>query len=72
MRLRHTFVVGLATLLVAVSWQVAPGAVSPGPQQGGSAPAAPDFTLTAYSGGRTVSLDDIKGKVALLYFFFPS
>ncbi len=71
MRLRHTVVVGLAILLVAVSWHVARGAVNTSTQQGG-APAAPDFTLTAYSGGRTVSLADIRGKVALLYFFFPS
>ncbi len=71
MRFRHAAGVGLVILLVVASWQVARGARRTGSQQGGP-PAAPDFSLTAYGGGRSVSLSDVKGKVTLLYFFFPS
>ncbi len=33
---------------------------------------APDFSVTRYSDGGQISLSDVKGKVALLYFFFPT
>jgi cytochrome oxidase Cu insertion factor (SCO1/SenC/PrrC family) len=34
--------------------------------------AAPDFSLEPYDGGRTVSLSDLRGKVVLVYFWFPT
>ncbi len=33
---------------------------------------APAFSVERYSDGRTISLSDVRGKVALLYFFFPT
>ncbi len=35
-------------------------------------PAAPAFTLSRIPDGRTVSLSDLRGKVVLLFFFFPT
>jgi cytochrome oxidase Cu insertion factor (SCO1/SenC/PrrC family) len=35
-------------------------------------PAAPAFSVSRFSDGRTVSLSDLRGKVVLLYFFFPT
>ncbi len=71
MRPRHTVVVVLAILLVAATWRPAGGATGARGQKG-DPPAAPDFSLTAYGGGRSVSLSDVRGKVTLLYFFFPT
>ena len=34
--------------------------------------AAPDFSVSRFSDGRSVSLADLRGKVVLLYFFFPT
>ena len=34
--------------------------------------AAPDFTVNAYADDSKVSLSDLRGKVVLLYFWFPT
>ncbi len=48
-------------------------AASPGDtRQQTSRRVAPDFSISRFSDGRNVSLSDVRGKVVLLYFFFPS
>jgi len=34
--------------------------------------AAPGFSVSRFSDGHAVSLSDLRGKVVLLYFFFPT
>jgi len=68
MRPRHApfMLLFLAILPLVAGSQAAPGA------RGQQQPAAPDFSLEPYENGRQVSLSDIRGKVTLLYFFFPT
>lgn len=35
-------------------------------------PDAPAFSVERYSDQRSLTLNDVRGKVALLYFFFPT
>jgi cytochrome oxidase Cu insertion factor (SCO1/SenC/PrrC family) len=76
MRFRHALLLVLAILLGVASWHAtrASSAINAPTRVGGQdgAQAAPDFTVARYSGGRAVSLADLRGKVVLLYFFFPT
>ena len=70
MRARLVLVLILGGFLTVAS----PFAAGPVPAGGhqSSRPAAPDFSVTRYSDGRSASLSDVRGKVVLLYFFFPT
>lgn len=70
MRARLVLVVVLSVLLTAASsFATGPG-LAAGQQP--ARPAAPDFSVSRYTDGRNLSLSDLRGKVVLLYFFFPS
>jgi cytochrome oxidase Cu insertion factor (SCO1/SenC/PrrC family) len=69
MRVRLAFVLVLAVLLNVAS-SFGAGSIGNGPQS--ARPVAPDFSVSRYSDGRSVSLSDVRGKVVLLYFFFPT
>lgn len=64
---RAPFILLLVAILPLVAGSQAALGARPQPQ-----PAAPDFSLEPYESGRRVSLSDIRGKVTLLYFFFPT
>jgi cytochrome oxidase Cu insertion factor (SCO1/SenC/PrrC family) len=68
MRSRHAFFISLflAMLPLIGGAQAVLGA------RGQQRPLAPDFSLEPYENGRQVSLSDVRGKVVLLYFFFPT
>ncbi len=72
MRFRNMLFILLVTLAVVAGLQPLADARggAPGVQSGQTA--APDFSLERYSDGRTVSLNDARGKVALVFFFFPT
>ncbi len=70
MRVRLAFVLVLAVLLDVASSSAAGRIAADAPQS--ARPAAPDFSVSRYSDGRSVSLSDVRGKVVLLYFFFPT
>lgn len=67
MRSRHAFFIFLLAMLPLIGGSRA--VLGARGQQG---PPAPDFSLEPYENGRQVSLSDVRGKVALLYFFFPT
>ncbi len=52
--------------------QAGAGARQPGQGAELDGPPAPDFSLTRFSDDRKVSLADVRGKVALVFFFFPT
>jgi cytochrome oxidase Cu insertion factor (SCO1/SenC/PrrC family) len=70
MRVRLVLVPVLGVLL-GVASLLAAGRMMLGPRQTGRS-AAPDFSVSRFSDGRSVSLSDLRGKVVLLYFFFPT
>ncbi len=76
MPIRKALFVALVLLLGVATWHAtrASSALDAAPAVAAqdSAPVAPDFSVTSYSGGRRVSLSDLRGKVVLLYFFFPT
>ncbi len=63
-------VVAAAAVLVAGATRAVPSAA--GADQKIWTKDAPSFSVERYSDGRTITLSDVRGKVALLYFFFPS
>ncbi len=71
MRSRFGLIVVLAITMAVACWRIATALPAPAVGQE-TAPSAPDFSVTAYAGGRSVSLSDVRGKVVLLYFFFPT
>ncbi len=72
MRFKHFFpVVLLATFALVAGSQAVRGCLAAdGAQTAGQA--APDFSLTAFADGSKLSLSDLRGKVVLLYFWFPT
>ena len=72
MRVRLVLVAVLAVFVtVTVAWSFARRPGVPGRQQEAPVP-APAFSVSRYTDGRSLSLSDLRGKVVLLYFFFPS
>jgi cytochrome oxidase Cu insertion factor (SCO1/SenC/PrrC family) len=72
MRFKYVlFVLLLAVFALLTGSQAVRGCFAAGsPQAGGQA--APDFTVTSFADGSSVSLSDLRGKVVLLYFWFPT
>jgi cytochrome oxidase Cu insertion factor (SCO1/SenC/PrrC family) len=71
MRARLAFVPVLALVLI-VALSVAARGPAPAASGQSARSAAPDFSVERFSDGRSVSLSDVRGKVVLLYFFFPT
>ncbi len=71
MHLRQSLLVfAAAAVLVAGASPVVRSATSP--VQKIWTKDAPSFSVERYSDGRSMTLSDVRGKVALLYFFFPT
>ncbi len=71
MHLRQSLLVfAAAAVLVAGASPAVPSAR--GPVQKIWTKDAPNFSVERYSDGRAMTLSDVRGKVALLYFFYPS
>jgi cytochrome oxidase Cu insertion factor (SCO1/SenC/PrrC family) len=68
MRSRHAFFISLFLAMLPLIG--GPQAITDARGQQG--PPAPNFSLEPYENGRQVSLSDVRGKVTLLYFFFPT
>jgi len=71
MRARLAFVPVLA-LVSTAAVSVAAGGPAAACNGQSARSAAPDFSVQRFSDGRSVSLSDVRGKVVLLYFFFPT
>ncbi len=69
--MRVRVVVGLVAVVAAVVSVLAAGRLTQTATPASRKP-APDFTVSRFSDGRTVSLADLRGKAVLLYFFFPT